>query len=317
MQLSTRPAEYTDFEALYACSYTAFGYGDEHRTNVESEWRVFRDNPYALSVIVEDLNRNEEDRVIGYTEAVFVSEAFAERAKGGAEPYVNLQIARMYKLGKSPLLSLKQIGAANSGVGNYLHLAYTGWRAKALTSEEAYYVRAFMGNSLHKIGIGYNFQEVIIEVVGEVSRQRSLNAGFIHRTSYEAYFKSRGSPPEEQRPHLMSITRREAKLNDGSLLARVFAYDPPMFYFRPRDQELIELTLSGVTDEKVAATLECTVGNVKKRWEAMYNAVESVLPSLLPTTIETSRGPEKRRVLLAYLRDHPEELRPHSRPKYR
>ena len=57
---------------------------------------------------------------------------------------------------------------------------------------------------------------------------------------------------------------------------------------------------------------------IKKMWISIYRRVEDCLPELIPDPLRsdipaTGRGREKRRHLLAYLREHPEELRPVSR----
>jgi hypothetical protein len=54
---------------------------------------------------------------------------------------------------------------------------------------------------------------------------------------------------------------------------------------------------------------------VKKRWHAIYERVEEVDRELLPPwngngSRPGARGAERRRQLLGYLRQHPEELRP-------
>jgi hypothetical protein len=58
---------------------------------------------------------------------------------------------------------------------------------------------------------------------------------------------------------------------------------------------------------------------VKKRWHAIYDRVADVDSELLPPPVadgvySSSRGAERRRHLLNYLRQHPEELRPFERP---
>jgi hypothetical protein len=56
-------------------------------------------------------------------------------------------------------------------------------------------------------------------------------------------------------------------------------------------------------------------------WRTIFNRAGSRLPELFPDHQQvnagnTERGKEKRRHLLAYLREHPEELRPVSRRLY-
>jgi len=63
--------------------------------------------------------------------------------------------------------------------------------------------------------------------------------------------------------------------------------------------------------------LAISLSTVKKAWISIYHRVEHHLPDLMADPLRSDtppsgRGKEKRRRLLAYLRDHPEELRPYS-----
>jgi hypothetical protein len=81
---------------------------------------------------------------------------------------------------------------------------------------------------------------------------------------------------------------------------------------------LLSCALSGATDEHLAEMLGTSLPAVKKLWVSIYQRVEDCLPELIPDPLRSDlplsgRGREKRRRLLAYLREHPEELRPVSR----
>jgi hypothetical protein len=63
--------------------------------------------------------------------------------------------------------------------------------------------------------------------------------------------------------------------------------------------------------------MDTTVPAVKSTWRTIFTRVASRLPDLFEVTTQVDagsgkRGKERRRLLLAYLRDHPEELRPVS-----
>ncbi len=71
----------------------------------------------------------------------------------------------------------------------------------------------------------------------------------------------------------------------------------------------------GLTDAELGRALHAALATVKKRWASIYDRVGSVDPDLLlgaaqAVPSEGRRGPEKRRRLLGYLRQHLEELRP-------
>lgn len=71
----------------------------------------------------------------------------------------------------------------------------------------------------------------------------------------------------------------------------------------------------GETSDELAASLFISPWTVKKRWNAIYERVadvdrELLLPLIANCAHVSSRGAERRRRLLYYLRQHLEELRP-------
>jgi hypothetical protein len=79
---------------------------------------------------------------------------------------------------------------------------------------------------------------------------------------------------------------------------------------------LLLTALLGGTDEDLADELGISLSAVKKVWHSVYERVSALDPELVPPApIEEGvpeRGKMKKQCLLAYLRDHLEELRPVS-----
>ena len=101
----------------------------------------------------------------------------------------------------------------------------------------------------------------------------------------------------------------------GSWVGALFDYHPPMLGFNRSEQRLLSCALPGATDEQLAEMLGISLPAVKKMWVSIYRRVEDRLPELISDPLRSDipasgRGKEKRRRLLAYLREHPEELRP-------
>lgn len=164
---------------------------------------------------------------------------------------------------------------------------------------------------------GYNLQEILIEFYSAPLVQFCLAAGFLLRSDYQDYYRKQGLtlPPDEQHPRLLGLTREEAAANAGVNIARLFPYHVPRFFLSYGEQRVLLQALLGRNDEEIAASLDVALSTVKKRWAAVYDCVAEQLPEMLPETALSSsplqkRGHEKRRQLLAYLRQHPEELRP-------
>ena len=72
--------------------------------------------------------------------------------------------------------------------------------------------------------------------------------------------------------------------------------------------------LAGQTDAELAAGLHLTMPAVKARWRSIFARFEQREPAVAPTFFgQGAQGPQRRHRLLAWLRAHPEELRPLAR----
>lgn len=101
-------------------------------------------------------------------------------------------------------------------------------------------------------------------------------------------------------------------------MGSLFIYGLPQFRFSRGEQCLLLSALAdGGTDEELSDNLGISVSAVKQTWRSIYERVATCLPELVlgvsPADVQTSRGKQKRHRVLAYLREHPEELRPVSR----
>ncbi len=98
-------------------------------------------------------------------------------------------------------------------------------------------------------------------------------------------------------------------------MSHFFIHRPPRFGFTGRQQQLLclSLRLQDSADNHLAEALGVSVSAVKNWWQLIYERVAEVDADLLPLAdVDRARGPEKRRRLMQYVRDHPEELRPYK-----
>jgi hypothetical protein len=134
------------------------------------------------------------------------------------------------------------------------------------------------------------------------------------RADYADYYKRAALPIPSYRPFLAGVTCEESLRNPSSIAAAVFLYTPPRFQFSQGAQELLAWALEGETDIAIATALHLSLPAVKMRWRFIYDRVAAVAPELLPKPTghlsESARGKEKRRSVVEYVRNHPEELRP-------
>jgi len=266
---------------------------------------------------------NERAPVCFFGFSVIVHDDFVREIKTPPQFWVGPELTRRVIQGQSPVLTDKQIRESNSGGG--MNLLF--WEACAMPEYEAHSeLPRYMMAAMIEVHQGYLWKEIIGTQPESVERlNHTLNTGgFLWDPIAGCYTNSTGKDPHEvvRSPHILGLTReleRSRRSNwSGSWVGALFDYQAPRLGFSRSEQRLLSCALSGATDQQLAETLETAHATVKKSWVSIYNRVEDRLPALLrdPLRTETpaaTRGKEKRRWLLAYLREHPEELRPVSR----
>lgn len=318
MLLTFRPATLSDFEGCYRIMFPFFGAMPEAQKEVEREWNLLVADPSTASLVVEDRMRSLGERIVAYAAAVFVSDSYVEYATSEMPPYTNRYVIAPLPDGSRPILDADGICKANTGPGLNVLITHWDWSEATTSVEEGWYIRHFLNEKFMRFYAGYKLKEIVLEALGEPRRAMAIHAGFRQRTDFCAYFRHHPAPPPDLYPYLMGVSREEAFANEGSLISHAFVYTPPVFFFTPREQALLCLAVKGDTDEQIARTLDRTEATVKKRWQAIYDQVGHVSPDLLPATPSNGvRGAEKRRQLIAYLQNHPEELRPVAAPSRR
>lgn len=119
--------------------------------------------------------------------------------------------------------------------------------------------------------------------------------------------------PREQDPYLFML--RGAWMEPGVIhpLSQLFSPPLPRFGFSASERRVLEGALLNESDRQIAERLGISPDGIKKLWRNVYQRASREMPGLIPEpgpSLPGSRGQEKRRHLLEYLRLHLEELRP-------
>ena len=213
---------------------------------------------------------------------------------------------------------------ANSDIGLNVLVCFQGWVPGQFSPEESLAVLEKHGEALHLTLRGYRIKEFLAEPIGRKMSQWMFDAGARLRRDYSNYFRNNRAHKAQssQGPWLVGLTKEEAFAHPGTKIADLFIFSPPRFHFTRAQQALLQHALMGKTCETLAASLSVSTWTVKKRWHAIYDRVADVDRELLPPSIAysaevSSRGMERRRQLLNYLRQHLEELRPYAKQSLR
>jgi len=314
MHLVYRPAALGDVDACARLVPDAlYALAPGLRALLPAVWRRWlRDGAGQLTVI-EDAECPEGARLVAFGSSVFVSETFAADARTCLPPPVLTQLARATPGAASPVLSAEAVRAANSGAGLCVLVPIIGWDETALDDDEVRWVKARLIEAFFYRHAGYRVQEFLQEVYSQEEMERGHVIGIQVRTDYASFFTAASLPSPERRPYLVGLTKEECR--DSSMISPLFLYAPPRFAFRPGEQDVLCLALLDQSDDEIAATLHVSPGTIHKRWQAIHARVARQAPDWFPAAdaapdAPRTRGAEKRRRLLSYLRSHPEELRP-------
>ena len=255
--------------------------------------------------------------------SVIVNDDFVRELKTPPHFWSGPELTKRILRGDFPALSETQLREANSRGGLNL-IVWEGCARREFESDPELY--RFAMDVFIQVHRGYLWKEVI-NVPAESAQRLHWNmktGGLLWNAAADRYVDSLNGNAEEivSKPHVVGVRRKELlerpDLSAASWVGRLFDYHPPLLGFNRSEQRVLASALTGATDEHLSQTLETSVPAIKKTWASIYRRVADHMPELVPDAFQSgaggaSRGREKRRELLAYLREHPEELRPVAR----
>ncbi|HEX5000642.1 MAG TPA: hypothetical protein VFY29_20630 [Terriglobia bacterium] len=267
-------------------------------------WQTFLDSPSFLANVIESERPLGGHRIVACGMGVFVSREFADREIAGPQPGLNSRIIAGVATGEPVVLNRAEIAAGNAGDGLDFVNMYGTWRQGVLNDEQLAEVHALLGTSFVEHFAGYRFNRVLKEAIGHSSIALARATGTYRMV---AEFQASESA-------LFAVTRENALAAPYSVAARMYRYREPVLRLRPAEQELLIAALAGQTDAELSADLDLSIEAVKKRWMSIFERVDQFRPEILELADPNSesRGPQKRHRIVAYVRTHPEELRPYA-----
>jgi hypothetical protein len=296
-------------------------YSKKSRRILPEMWCTLLSTGAMQLFIVEDRARPAASRTIAFGGAIFVTDEFCSQARSTHAPYLAVESVRRFLGRRLPALNRAQVARANGSAGLNLIMCFEGWAEDGFSREQMVGVREKYTEAFYLCFRGYRIKEFLTEPIGREATQWMRDAGARLRQDYSNYFQMHNISELElgHRPCLLGLTKAEAFAHAGTNIASLFIYTAPRFRFNRSQRVLLQHALMGETHEKLAESLSISPWTVKKRWDAIYERVADVDRDLLGPPIPhgsrlSSRGAERRRYLLNYLRQHFEELRPYALP---
>lgn len=271
------------------------------------------------SAVVE-AQAGARSKIVGVGVSVFVSDDFMRQLKSLPSFWIGPELTKRVKRGDSPVLTERQVREANTRGGlNLVVWQGTICKEEMQNSEVGRgMMRAFI--DVHQ---GYLLKELVGqgESLGQLEGLR-LSGSKVWNFAVGRYADLCENAEEVLRkPHVIGMTREIATGRPGSWggwAGMLFLYRQPQLGFRHSEQRLLLSALDGGTDGELSDKLGLSLTTVKKTWRAIYDRVAACIPDMIPADSREEkalpeRGRAKKQRLIAYLREHLEELRPVSR----
>lgn len=281
-------------------------------------WRKLLGSEAMVTAVYEDVN-GAAIKICGVGVGLFVRDDFMHEVKTPPLFWFGPELASRIHSERSPVLSDREVREENSTKGLNLIVWEAVPRPEFAEQPEMYHL---MVDAFRQGYRGFLLKEMITSQADSVRRaQWGVNAGGFFWDSVRARYVNsigRNLAGFVRKPHIVGITRELGYARVGSWVGSLFDYQPPRFGFSRSEQRLLQTTLAGGsgTDEQLMKSLGVALPTIKKMWISIYRRVIDCQPETIRDSArgdEAERGKEKRRLLLTYLREHPEELRPVSR----
>jgi len=266
------------------------------------------------AVVFEDRD-GPGTRLAGAGVSVFVRDEFLVEMKSPPLRWVGPELARRVTRGQSPLLSDREVRAANADAGLNLLVWDAALRDEYRNLEAPHKAVFTAFAEEHR---GFRLKELLAQAAELEQLEGMIRSGGALLAPDGSYCDRTDVSLREVLggPHFLGMTRDLALQRFGTWIGMLFHHQVPQFGFRPSEQRLLLAALRGGTDEELSAELGVSLSGVKKTWLAVYERAAARLPRVLGADSRgreaTERGKEKKARLLTYLREHPEELRPAS-----
>jgi hypothetical protein len=265
-------------------------------------WRELIRSRSFNSCVVESASL--PDRILGFGASVFVTREFATREIEDPMPGLNSRIIASIANGASVVRPEADLYNACADQPLDVVTLFGNW-IDGLSAEQVRQIQTAFPMSFIEAHLGYRLNRLFQENAGDAQHNYIESSGVWRITK-------RYTDCERA---LAVMTRSDAFSVSGSIAASLFQYQEPILGLRDGEKHLLVEALTRRSDDELAKGMNLSPATVKKRWQALFERVTDKHPTLLPSDGDESskltRGPQKRHHILAYVRSHPQELRPY------
>jgi len=268
-------------------------------------------SPACTLSVFEDDGRSGM-HVVSFAGGIFVRDELIDEYL--AAPYPGLLSAVLAALldGRRPLLTEDEIRQSNSSEGLVIVVFPMPYRRRDWDDPQVQELRKLAPQALMRDIGGYRLRAIYYEVFTDET------AGYMQAGGYRLLndFSGRsgtGGLDNDCRPRMLRLTR--ADIPPGAMSMATQMFDPPQVRLglTPAEQRVALHALRGASDRAIAAALGLSTETVRSNWRSIYQRLTHMLADVetpARQADDASRGLEKRRVAIEYLRQNMHELRP-------
>ena len=257
----------------------------------------------------------------GFGISGFLSEECAREYLAAPYPHLELDLLDRSRRGRSrgSFLGYDAIAQGNAGDGLTLFPLMWLQRPNDPADPDARALLTLSQQSFLRVHRGYRLVRILKEAPAERA-EAYLNGGFRERYLLRAGTALRFPGGRLQREHIVfEVTKAEIEASmPGRAVGHLFTYRPPRCGFSRAEKQVLSRATEGLTDAQIAGQLGISAGAVALRWRSIYARIANRAPAALqedrPQPNNRGRGQEKRRRVIAFLNDYPEEMRPYLSP---
>ena len=279
-------------------------WGDEivGRERALAAWKELTRTLSFNSAVIQAAGPDGVKQKLAFGSSVFVTAEFAKYELENPRPGVNSRVIASIVSGESVVLPEANLSDSSNPLD--VVILSCNYRYGEMNAEQTTQMEMILPVSFATLHVGYRLNRILSETVCERQLKVYESSG-VWRTI--AKFPGEGRA-------LIVLTEEGAFSTSGSIAVPLFQYRRPVLHLRDTEKQLLCEAMNGEADHALAARMNLSLASVKKRWACLYDRIADVRPDLLPDAESRgwneSRGPQKRHRILAYVRSHPEELRP-------
>lgn len=272
----------------------------------------------VIGTVVESIFGNgREPKIVGSTVLAFVSDKIADNYDSTPFPALSSSLLQMVgKTDTGPFLNRREQADGNTGTGMQQVILEFAVDPMDIRHADFGGIMNELYSAHFQFERGYNVKSVFVEANAALE---TLITGTGMRPKKK--FDLAGSNENITIPASIGTQRGYYKVGREEMpdlppscaAAIIMTYMPPTFRFSPTEQRLLKRSVEGKTDEQIAESLGISRDAVKQTWRAIYDHVTDIMPEILQDEADVSsgRGAEKRRHIVAHVRNNLQELKPH------